>query len=445
MNKVFYSSLILSILLSSMFSGVSAQNNTVNGSLKTPIIEIDKYTGEQLSTPPLSNLTTEQEAILQEKIHQKKKAINESLIHFRSGYSIHTLSGIDPNIEYSSQYHLIRFYGDLASVDKDIRDTLNQLGVTLFDYVPNYAFYAKIPSESFDTLGSLVNTKKIRYIGDIPEEAKIRSELLTKAQTNSSDTFRISVHLFKDVSETQLSALKRVMEVDSYSDTTHFAYGSASGSNIANICRLDFVKWIEEETPARLSQSKPENQEYTESQKYVVVFQEMKPEYKNKVLSVRGVEYVRDTTFGTEEYPSIIISGDQESVEKIKEFNFVIDVRRVSEAKDVMPRAQSSLNEIITEVIMVGVIIILLIFGVIYLERRIFKKMILRNIKYFSIFILIMLIFFNIIVLTSSQNNTVNLVQLKKEEDLDKIASSIKKFRIYKQTPNLFRECYLCP
>ena len=218
--------------------------------LITPIIEINKSIDTPYTSP--NNLSLEELTQTEKMVEEKREKINTSLVLFRSSYSITTSPGIEQNIGYNNDYYLIQFYGDLASIDKETRDTLEQLGVTLFDYVPNNAFYAKIPLESFDRLGSLVKIKKIRYIGSIPEKAKIGSELLTKAQTNSSDTFRIVVHLFEDVSGEQLATLKRNMRVESFSDTTHFAYGSASGDNIVNICRLNFVKWVEEETPARV-------------------------------------------------------------------------------------------------------------------------------------------------------------------------------------------------
>ncbi len=333
--------------------------------LITPIIEINKSIDTPYTSP--NNLSLEELTQTEKMVEEKREKINTSLVLFRSSYSITTSPGIEQNIGYNNDYYLIQFYGDLASIDKETRDTLEQLGVTLFDYVPNNAFYAKIPLESFDRLGSLVKIKKIRYIGSIPEKAKIGSELLTKAQTNSSDTFRIVVHLFEDVSGEQLATLKRNMRVESFSDTTHFAYGSASGDNIVNICRLNFVKWVEEETPARVLS------EYT-NQNYIVVFQEMKSEYRNKVLSIEGVEYVKDTTFGTEEYPAIIVSGAKESIEKIREFDFVTDVRQINEAKDLMPKVEPALKDFTMVVILVGIIVILLVFSAIYLRRRKIKK-----------------------------------------------------------------------
>ena len=159
--KCFLVLILVILTIFSIISEVSSQNDNTKGPLKTPIIEVDKSTGEQLShLSSVSTLTTEQTA----KIQEKKKSINESLIHFRSGYSIYTspiilnasiahsnqsIQKLTKSLDNTDNYYLIQFYDDLASVDKETRDTLEQLGVTLFDYVPNNAFYAKIPLESF--------------------------------------------------------------------------------------------------------------------------------------------------------------------------------------------------------------------------------------------------------------------------------------------------------
>ena len=293
MSEIFYSSIILSILLLSMVSGVSAQNESIgNLGLKSPaIIEVDKMTGKPLGN--VSNMSISYPNYLtpeeKQKIEEINASINLSVIRFGSGYTKYIKPGIDKNLTTDSEYYLIQFYYPLypsafGSVDEETRNALKQLGVVFLDSIDYHTYYAKIPPEAFDTLESLVDTGKIRYMGNIPAEAKIRPELLAKAQEKPYDLYFIVVKLFED-DETKVNELKKIMQIESYSKITHNVFGDARGSNIVKIYNLDFVRWVEEETPARVSQSKPENQESTESQKYIVVFREITPEYKDKVLS----------------------------------------------------------------------------------------------------------------------------------------------------------------
>ena len=262
MNKIFYSSIILSILLLSMVSGASAQNESIgNLSLHTPaIIEVDKMTGKPLgnvsnmSVSYQDNLTPEEI----QKIEEIKASINLNVMRFASGYRLYVKPGVDKNLTRDSEYYLIQFYyplypSALGSVDEETRNILRELGVVFLDPIDGHTYYTKISSESFDTLESLVDEGKIRYIGIVPAEAKIRPELLAKAQEKTDDFYLIVVKLFEDdETKVNVNELKKFMRIESYSKVTHDVYGDVSGGNIIKICDLDFVRWVEEETPARV-------------------------------------------------------------------------------------------------------------------------------------------------------------------------------------------------
>lgn len=132
------------------------------------------------------------------------------------------------------------------------------------------------------------------------------------------------------------------MQIYSYSNVTHFVYGDAKGYSISKIYNLTFVKLIENATPLKLFTDNIGN---SANDTYIVIFKEWTPDNKNQVLSVEGVHYVRDTTFGDQGYPAIIvIISNQSSVGKIKDFNFIYDVQKVVQSKNVMPKSTNGLE-----------------------------------------------------------------------------------------------------
>lgn len=77
---------------------------------------------------------------------------------------------------------------------------------------------------------------------------------------------------------------------------------------------------------------------------YIVIFREWTSNNREQVLSVEGVNYVNDTTFGDQGYPALIISTNQSTADKIKEYNFIYDVQPVVIVPDVMPRAETKMT-----------------------------------------------------------------------------------------------------
>ncbi|MDO9098118.1 MAG: hypothetical protein Q7U60_08355, partial [Candidatus Methanoperedens sp.] len=92
---------------------------------------------------------------------------------------------------------------------------------------------------------------------------------------------------------------------------------------------------------------------------YIVIFREWTPDNREQVLSVKGVTYVTDTTFGNQGYPAIIISSNQSTADKIKEYNFIDDVQPVVIAQDVMPKAIENTREL-NELPIIALIVIIL-------------------------------------------------------------------------------------
>lgn len=325
--------LILFIIAIAPMECFATSNNT--GYLDTPIIinESDEQKSENISHS--ITFTSEQEKHIQD-IRDKKQKINSSSIRFSSGHSILKSPGINPNLDTDARYYVLQFYSPLNYLDLETHTEIEKSEIILEDYIPDNAFYAIIPSSEFENIRSLIDMGKIRYVGSIPPEAKVSQQFVSDIQENPIATYEIVVHLLEDPDEAQLKTLKKYMQIYSYSSVTHFAYGNIKGDNIFELLNLTIVKFIEPQIPIKLS---TENiifdNEFNNT--YIVVFREWTPDNKEQVVSGEGVQYIRDTTFGEQEYPAIIISSNEGSIEGIKAYNFIRDVQPVIIEQVVVP------------------------------------------------------------------------------------------------------------
>ncbi len=313
---------------------------------------------QTLDTPMINpdstaNLTDEQMKYIQD-IQAQKKHINSSEIRFLSGYTVSKPHGIEQNIPQNIAYYVIQFYSPLADVDVAARDKIEEAGIVLLEYIQDNAFYAKVPQSAFSTITSLIADEKIRYLGTVPYDAKISQQIIEDVQTNPDSDYNIVVHLFEKPTKDQLRTFGEYMRIDSYSDVTYFVYGTAKGSEIAKIPNQDFVKLIEKENPVSISSIK--------NNQFIVIFREWSAPNKEQVLSVEGVQYVKDTTYGDQGIPAIIISAEQPSLDKIREFNFVSNVQPVISAIDPMPKVTTVDNSSILLVIAILVVVVIALF-----------------------------------------------------------------------------------
>ncbi len=269
--------------------------------------------------------------------YEKKYSQDPNRIRFGSGHIITATAGtVDADIlangkTSGNDYYLIQFYTDMADLDKETRDTLNQIGCILYPGTEN-AFYAKIPPEALDTVISLVNSGKVRYLGRIPIEAKIRPELLSKMQANPDKSFQIIVQLFDNPDSSQMNQLGDIMQFNSnYYSILDTVYGTVPGNRIQDIIDLSFVRWIGEQSYSTVGDIDVTSAtEVTQDkQDYLVVLNIESAQNKNNVLTVSGVEYIQDAVYtGTdnEEYPAIAIYANEQAAEQIKNLDSVIAV-----------------------------------------------------------------------------------------------------------------------
>jgi hypothetical protein len=315
--------------------------------------------------------------------YNKRFAPDPNRTRFRSGYIITLAAGmIDASIlangkTSGNDYYLIQFYTYMSSVDKETRDTLNKIGCIIYPG-GGPAFYAKIPPEALDTVISLVNSGKVRYLGRIPTEAKYYPELLTKAQQNTNNPIKIAIQLFNDASDSDIATLSQLMRIDWHWNDS--IAGEAPAGNIKDIIALNFVRWIEEDLPMT-----PQNNDGTppttipeEYRKYLVVLNTESAENKNSVLAVNGVEYIQDaiyTSSNNEQYPAIAIFANEQAVAQIKNLDHVIvvsPIAGISPAPVPPPGGETSQATNTRLVIIAGVfaVLVLGIVMIIYLIRR---------------------------------------------------------------------------
>lgn len=364
-------------------SNITCQSENITSPDHVTIFYVDR-TGKQLrDESSINTLTPEQEAEIRRQIEWKTKLKDPSQIRYRSGYSMNVVAGtIDENIQdqiaaSESSYYVIQFFSDLASVDKDTRDQLKQSGCILYDPVENNAFFIKIPPEALDTVISLVKSGKVRYLGRIPMEAKIKASLLAKAQANPEISFDVGITLFDKADPSQINSLKDIMKVDNYYDILNSVYGSVTGIRIQDIIDLNFVEWVEEGSYATAS-SNDGTSTVTENQEFLVILSTSAPEHENQVLAINSVKHIGDANYiGTnnEEYPAIIITADPSATEQIKMLDFVIAVSPIAgiypapvpPSDDEATKANSMSLVIIASA---AAILVLAIVMTIYLTRR---------------------------------------------------------------------------
>jgi hypothetical protein len=223
----------------------------------------------------------------------------------------------------------------MADLDKETRDTLNQIGCILYPGTEN-AFYAEIPPEALDTVISLVNSGKVRYLGRIPVEAKIRPELLSKMKANPDKSFQIIVSLFDNPDSSQMNQLGNIMQFNSkYYSILNDVYGTIPGNRIQDIIDLSFVVWIEEQSHSTVANNDGTSATLMpqDRQDYLVILNTVAENNKNSVLTVSGVEYIEDAVYtGTdnEEYPAIAISATEQAADQIRNLDSIIAVTPIA-------------------------------------------------------------------------------------------------------------------
>ena len=75
-------------------------------------------------------------------------------------------------------YYLIQFSYPFPT---EVRYRLEEAGMTFYDYAGVAAMYAKVPSQALDALQNAMMEKTVRYVGNIPTQAKVDPNLAAQA------------------------------------------------------------------------------------------------------------------------------------------------------------------------------------------------------------------------------------------------------------------------
>jgi len=314
--------------------------------------------------------------------YKKKNAQDPNLIRFPGCTITLTAGTIDAIIlengkTSGNDYYKIQFYTDQADLDKETRDTISRIGC-LLGPIGNHAFFAKFPPESLDTVISLVNSGKVRYLGRIPMETKYRPELLAKALANPNSSIKVAIQLFDDASDSDLATLNQLMRIDWH--WTDSVAGEAPAGNIKDIIALNFVRWIEEDLPMGfcINDGTSATTVPQDMQNYLVIINTGAENNKNSVLAINNVKYIQDaiyTGIDNEEYPAVSVSATEQAVQQIENLDYVIAVSPINDSAITPISPVSDENIKVSDnkmlVIIASVVIILILIAIIiFLFRK---------------------------------------------------------------------------
>jgi hypothetical protein len=90
----------------------------------------------------------------------------------------------------SEDYYLIQFSYPFPT---EVRYRLEEAGVTFYDYVGVAAMYAKVRPQALDALQNAMAEKSIRYVSNIPTQAKVDSNLAAQAAARPETEHAVTV------------------------------------------------------------------------------------------------------------------------------------------------------------------------------------------------------------------------------------------------------------
>ena len=222
----------------------------------------DKKTGQHLEEPTIHHsvfrfpeeLTSELLSAEAKYVNQMMTGVDPTILRFRSGHTIHPQPGIDPSIQKtlptrtSGGYYLVQFSYPFPTEE---RYRLESLGFKFYDCVEEAGLYARIPPGGLKTLQNTMAKGTIRYVGDIPNAAKVAPNLASQVDENPGTIFKVIVLTFEAVTSSQLEELGGLMIVDRRSDgPVNILEGRALGSEIFQLAQLDYVRWVEPQVKA---------------------------------------------------------------------------------------------------------------------------------------------------------------------------------------------------
>jgi hypothetical protein len=174
-------------------------------------------------------------------LHFKNELIDSNQAMKAYGFDQGAESGIRFFNWPAQSYYVVQFVG---SVEEKWRESLEEVGVEFFNYIPDNAYYAKvINSKSWDALNA---APFVRAVLPIKPELKISMEIPTPSVFNKA---AVSEYFIELINPQDKSNIKKIIEqsggkgIIEFSESTLVA--SLSLENAHGLAELDGVQWVE--------------------------------------------------------------------------------------------------------------------------------------------------------------------------------------------------------
>ncbi|MCF8055149.1 MAG: S8 family serine peptidase [Desulfocapsa sp.] len=219
--------------------------------LHTGHLGYDKESGRLLDDPTVHISVPQslgEQAEYERYYQEKLEGVDSTRLTFRSGFTSQPLPGMAPVARKKmasgeDDYYLIQFSYPFPT---ETRDHLEKLGVTFYDYVSVAGMYAQVVPGALDTLENAITEKTIRYVGNIPTQAKVEPNLAAQAAAGPETEHAVTVLTFEEPTPAQLEELGSYVMIERRSDgPMHILEGKVSGSSIQELANLGYVRWVE--------------------------------------------------------------------------------------------------------------------------------------------------------------------------------------------------------
>jgi len=233
------------------------------GVVLTPIVRIDPtildFTGStgQLSTQSINSYATTSTVPQDRTILLKHQTVNPNQMIGNTTNSVETVSGQE------KRHLLVQFEGMLMPEDKS---ALQEQGIHLLNYIPNFTYWISIDKESNITSISDIQTVTaggITWLWAPSAEYKISQAVINNSFPNNAKyddgTYKVHIIIFDDVSQAEASQAiinylgQEIQSLEWIMDKTlaiRLPYEA-----IYDLASLDEVRWVEPAPPPNATQN----------------------------------------------------------------------------------------------------------------------------------------------------------------------------------------------
>ena len=255
--------LILAVLpgiVSMASSAMPGQNEQVGkDEPASGFIGYDKRSGQYLPDPSIRldpKVTTQDQAEIQALDQEKLKDSDPTMVRFRSGYTMRVQPGIAPQVKSAlreagaesaistgAAYYLLQFAYPFPT---QARQEMEKAGYKFYDYIDRGALVAKLPTSALDSLEGQMQAGSILAVSEIPAQAKLAPELVTRQTDSPAITSDIVLLTYEPPTQEQLDQLSNWLQVErSTNGPVNILEGKVLNADLSILAGLSFVRWIE--------------------------------------------------------------------------------------------------------------------------------------------------------------------------------------------------------